>query len=176
MKRALIATVDAAKARIYLYQEQANPGFELIEIADLDSPGRRLADHDLFSESRPALKSAAGLRRATSGGDRSDQGAPGSASDDHRDAHRAEVDSRFASFICDQLDDQVTRRKLTHLIVCASPRMMGTLRAANGALHRDGLVYEEIDKELSNISVAHLHDYLANAGIVPARQRRVAAR
>jgi hypothetical protein len=40
MKRALIATVDAAKARIYLYQEQTNPGFELTEIADLDNAGR----------------------------------------------------------------------------------------------------------------------------------------
>lgn len=176
MKRALIATVDAAKARIYLYQEQTNPGFELTEIADLDNPGRRLADHDLFSESRPPLKGDGGLRRATIGGNRSDQGAPGAASDDHRDAHRDEMDGRFAKVIVDELDTQVSRRKLGHLVVCASPRMMGVLRSASVSLHRDGIVYEEIDKDLSNMSVAQLHDYLANAGIVPGRQRRVAAR
>jgi hypothetical protein len=54
--------------------------------------------------------------------------------------------------------------------------MLGTLRAESGVLHRDGLVLEEIDKDLSNMSPAQLHDYLAGAGIVPGRQRRVAAR
>jgi protein required for attachment to host cells len=86
------------------------------------------------------------------------------------------MDARFAKNIIDELDTQVTRRKLGHLVVCASPRMMGTLRSASGALHRDGIVYEEVDKDLSNMSVAQLHDYLANAGIVPGRQRRAAAR
>jgi protein required for attachment to host cells len=176
MKRALIATIDAAKARIWLYQEQTNPGFELTEIADLDNPGRRLADRDLYSETRPGLKGTGGLRRTTVGGSHSDQGAPGAGSDYHRDAHRDEMDGRFAKLIVDELDDQVTRRKLGHLVVCASPRMLGTLRTASGALHRDGLVFEEIDKDLSNLTTAQLHDYLANAGIVPGRQRRVAAR
>jgi protein required for attachment to host cells len=175
MKRALIATIDAAKARIYLYQEQTNPGFELTEINDLDNPGRRLPDRDLYSESRPGLKGSS-IRRSTVGGDHSDQGAPGAGSDDHRDAHREEVDGRFAKQIVDELDDQVTRRKLGHLVLCAAPKMLGTLRAVSGVLHRDGLVFEEIDKDLSNMSVAQLHDYLANAGIIPGRQRRVAAR
>lgn len=175
MKRALIATVDAAKARIYLYQEQTNPGFELTEIADLDNPGRRLPDHDVFSESRPALKGNS-QRRATVGGDHSDQGAPGAASDDHRDAHRQELDGRFAKLIASTLDEQVTRRKLGHLVLCAGPKMLGALRSVCGTLHRDGIVFEEIEKDLSNMSVAQLHDYLANAGIVPGRQRRVAAR
>jgi protein required for attachment to host cells len=175
MKRALIATIDAAKARIYLYQEQTNPGFELTEIADLDNPGRRLADRDLYSETRPGLKGN-GIRRGAVGGSRSDQGAPGSGSDDHRDAHKDEMDGRFAKGIIVELDEQITRRKLGHLVLCASPRMLGTLRAESGVLHRDGLVFEEIDKDVSNLTVAQLHDYLAGAGIIPGRQRRVAAR
>lgn len=176
MKRALIATVDAAKARIYLYQEQTNPGFELTEIADLDNAGRRLPDHEVYSESRPSLKGDSGRRAELGGANRSDLGAPASASDDHRDAHRQELDARFAKLIAGELDEQVTRRKLGHLVLCAGPKMLGTLRTVCGSLHRDGLVFEEIEKDLSNMSVAQLHDYLANAGIVPGRQRRIAAR
>jgi protein required for attachment to host cells len=171
MKRALIATIDAAKARIYLYQEQTNPGFELTEIADLDNPGRRLADRDLYSETRPVLRGY-GIRGGTVG----EQGVLSSGGDDHRDAHRDEMDGRFAKGIIAELEEQVTRRKLGHLVVCASPRMLGTLRAESGVLHRDGLVFEEIDKDVSNLTVAQLHDYLAGSGIIPGRQRRVAAR
>ena len=57
-----------------------------------------------------------------------------------------------------------------------APIELGTLRTVCGTLHRDGLVFEEVEKELSNMSVAQLHDYLASAGIVPGRQRRVVAR
>src|SRR4051812_33824693 len=116
MKRACIATIDSARARIYLYQEQTNPGFELTEIADLDNPGRRLPDRDLFSESRPSLKGNS-IRRATTGGQHSDQGAPGAGSDDHRDAHVHEMDARFAKQIVDYLDNEVRRRKVGHLVL-----------------------------------------------------------
>ena len=55
MKRACIAIVDASRARIYTFQEDAPPGQQLREIRDLINPGRRLKDHELFSESRPPL-------------------------------------------------------------------------------------------------------------------------
>lgn len=176
MKRACIATIDAAKARIFLYQEQTNPGFELTEIGDLDNAGRRLADRDLYSESRPALKGNSIRRGPVGGASRSDQGAPGAGSDDHRDAHRSEMDAKFAKLIIEELDSQVTRRKLGHLVIIAAPKMLGALREVSDVLHRDGLVVEEIDKDLSNVPSAQLHDYLADAGIVPPRQRRAVAR
>lgn len=176
MKRACIAVVDATKARVFLYQEQTNPGFELVEIRDFDNPGRRLKDSELFSESRPSLMTHGGLRRSVRGGNRNDHGEPGSGSDDHRDAHRDEMDSKFAKLVIDELDSEVRRRKIGHLVLIAEPKMLGTLRAANSVLHRDGLLLEEIDKNLSNLTAPALHDYLSNMELIPPRQRLKAAR
>ena len=42
MKRACIAIVDAARARLYTYQQ--DPALPLAEVADLTNPGRRMLD------------------------------------------------------------------------------------------------------------------------------------
>ncbi len=52
MKRACIAVVDAARACIYSYEEDANPGEELRATRELVNEARRLKAGDLFSEAR----------------------------------------------------------------------------------------------------------------------------
>lgn len=177
MKRACIATIDAARARIFMYQEQTNPGFELTEISDLDNPGRRLKAGEMFSESRPSLASHGGLHRSSQArGNRSDQGNPGTTYDDHRDAHIEEMDTRFAKLAVEEIAGLCRRHQLAHLVLIAAPKMLGTLRTVNGVFAQHNMRVDEIDKDLSGLSIAQLHDYLANADIVPPRQRLKMAR
>jgi len=162
MKRVLIATVDAARARLYTYQEDARPGSELREVRDLINPGRRLPDRELFSESRPPLGPSGMAGPNVSGG-------PGK--DDHRDDHIAMMDTKFAKEIVDELDKILRAEGYGHLILLAPPKMLGTLRKTNGIFKRNGLAVDEVPRDLSNLTVAQLHDHLASLGMVPGRQR-----
>jgi protein required for attachment to host cells len=175
MKRACIAIVNAARARIYTYDEASQPGDELHETVDLVNPGRRLKAGDMFSETRPSLATGS-LRRSTPGGNRSDSGEPGTTFDDHRDAHIDEMDNKFAKQIVDELDRIIQANRLMHLVLIAPPKMLGTLRKNNGVLHRDGLALDEITQDLTNLSAPALHDRLAALHLIPARQRLKMAR
>lgn len=169
MKRACIAIVDAARARVYTYEEDSTPGQELREVLDLVNPGRRLKAGDMFSESRPALANSGGARRAG-------QGEPATAYDDHRGAHIDEMDNKFAKQVVDELDRIIREGKLGHLVLIAPPKMLGTLRKNNGVLHREGLALDEITQDLTNLGPAHLHDRLASLNLIPPRQRLKMAR
>jgi protein required for attachment to host cells len=155
MKRALIVVVDAARARICLYQEQAKPGFELTEYKDLANPGRRMKPGEMFSKSGP--------------------GAPGAFFDDHRFAHIEEMDSKFAKEIVATVEHVMHEKQMVHLVLCATPKMLGVIRAA-GTFLRDERRVDEIARDLSNLSIAALHDHLAGMDMVPPRARLAVAR
>lgn len=176
MKRACIAIVDAARARLYTYEEDREPGDELREIHDLVNAGRRMKVGDMFSESRPSLALHAGLRRAVRGGDRSDHGEPGSAYDDHRGAHIEEMDAKFAKLVVDEIDRLIRLHGLGHLILAASPKMLGALRRNNGVFHRNDIAIDELPRDLTNLTSARLHDQLAALELIPPRQRLTFAR
>jgi protein required for attachment to host cells len=167
MKRACIASIDAARARLFSYQEDATPGQEMRELRDLTNPGRRLRDSEMFSESRPPLKASGQRGPDISGG-------PGS--DDHRNDHIAVMDAKFAKEIIEEIDKLVRAGGYGHLILIASPKMLGELRKANGALKRNGLVVEEIPRDLANLDAPQLHDHLASLNKIPGRQRLTLAR
>ncbi len=167
MKRACIAIVDASRARIYTFQEDAPPGQQLREIRDLINPGRRLKDHELFSESRPPLAPSGMPGPGVSGG-------PGK--DDHRDDNIAMRDQKFAKEIIEETDKIIRADAFGHLILIASPKMLGQLRKANGVFKRTGLVVDEISSDLSNLSAPQLHDHLASLALLPGRQRLQFAR
>ena len=165
MKRACIATIDAARAKLFTYQEDAPPGRELVEVRDLTNSGRRLKDSELFSESRPALKPAGMGGPSLTGM----SGGPGN--DDHRDDHIAMMDQKFAKEIVEELDKLVREGGYGHLILIAPPKMMGVLRKANGVFKRNGLVVDELPQELSQLTASQLHERLAARGLIPSRQR-----
>lgn len=167
MKRACIATVDAARARIWTFQEDAPPGKQLREVRDLVNPGRRLRDHELFSDSRPSLQPSGMPGPNVSGG-------PGT--DDHRDDNLAMRDQKFAKEIVEETEKILRADAYKHLILIASPKMLGHLRKANGLFKRTGLVIDEIPGDLSNLSAAQLHDHLASMDLLPGRQRLSFAR
>jgi protein required for attachment to host cells len=167
MKRACIAIVDASRARIFTFQEDAAPGQQLREVRDLINPGRRLKDHDLFSESRPPLAPSGRVGPDVSGGP---------AKDDHRDDHIAMMDQKFAKEVVEETDKILRTDAYGHLILSASPKMLGQLRKANGVFKRTGLVVDEIARELSNLTPSQLHDHLAGLDLLPGRQRLSMAR
>lgn len=168
MKRACIATIDAARARLYTYHEDAAPGHELREVRDLVNPGRRMKQGDMFSETRPSLSNS------PKAGPSAD---PGSAKDDHRDDHVENMDMKFAKEIVEELE-KILRAPAVYgrLILIASPKMLGELRKANGSLKRNGMVIDEIPSDLSNLSATQLHDHLASLELIPGRQRLKFAR
>jgi protein required for attachment to host cells len=170
MKRACIATVDASRARLYAYQEDAEPGRELREMRDLVNAGRRMKQGEMFSESRPPSAPRGGVGPAAGGS----PGGP--AKDDHRDDHVAMMDAKFAKEVVEELEKIIRADGVGHLILIASPKMLGELRKANGTLKRNGMVVDEIPGDLSNLSATQLHDHLASLDMVPGRQRLKIAR
>jgi protein required for attachment to host cells len=167
MKRACIAVVDACRARLYTYQQAADPGQQLQEVRDLANPGRRLRPSELFSESRPSNKAPGrpGPMRER-----------GSTSDDHRDDHLDMLDARFAKEVMDEIDKLVGEGGYGHLILVASPKMLGELRRADGVLKRYGLVVDEVPRDLAKLTAAQLHDHLASLELIPGRTRVFMAR
>lgn len=159
MKRSCIAVVDAARARLYTYQE--DPAHELKEVADLVNPGRRLRTSELFSDSRPGSDRGFGERDYTF--------------DDHRDAHVENMDLQFAREVVVEIDRIVREGAYLHVIVVASPKMLGDLRKVDAVLHRADLVLDEIPRDLAKLTSPQLHDRLAELKLIPPRHRVTAA-
>jgi protein required for attachment to host cells len=161
MKRACIAIVDAAHARLFTYDER------LEEIKDLVNPGRRLRASEMFSETRPSLGQNPG---------RNTSHEPGSAKDDHRDDHIEMMDAKFAKEVLAEIERIMVSDKYLHLILVASPKMLGELRKGDGVLHRPGITVDEIARDLTKLTSSQLHDHLAQLDLIPPRERLTVAR
>jgi protein required for attachment to host cells len=159
MNRACIAIIDATRARIYMYHQtpeddgaRSSPIGALHEVLDLVNPGRR--GHDLFSTTKPGIKRAA----------------PGSGStDDHREAHFAELDRRFTRHVTEQIDRLARIQGYHHVLVVASPGMLGELRA-DDALDRPDLTVEYIARDIAQLTSPQIHDHLARLRLVAPRR------
>lgn len=162
--RFCVVAADGAHARILTLDaanvHDASPT-PLVEIADLSNPARRAKDGELFSDSRPGLRreSGQGVRHAV---------------DDRRDSQRQEGDKRFAEMVAAEAEAVWSSHPTCHLVVVAGPRMLGNLRPAI-ARRRNGTPVDvrELDRELSWMSPAALHDALAGASLLPPRGRRM---
>ena len=165
MNRACIAIVDVARARICEYDVRRSPGDELTEITDLVNPGRRHIG-DNFEESVPG-------ERGSDLGVRSNHQ---QATNDHRTQFAENRDGKFAREVVSELERIVREGAFSNLVVVAGPRMLGELRKHDGALRRNGLQLDEIERDLAWQSNAQLHDHLAQLGVIPARHRMAAAR
>jgi protein required for attachment to host cells len=159
-----VIAADAGRARILTLEinessDSAQPT-SLVEISDLSNPARRARDRDLFSDTRP------GLRREGAHG-------PRHAVDDGRASQRQEADKRFAELVAEQAEAAWRRHPTCHVVLVAPPRMLGTLRPALARRHPCPATseIEELDKDLSQLAPAALHDALAQAGLLPARAR-----
>jgi protein required for attachment to host cells len=146
MKRACVAIVDATRARLYTYeQNQEDPAHELRETTDLVNPARRQRASDLFSNSQ--------------------------GREDRREAHIESFDVQFARDVVVEIDRIVRAGQYEHVILVASPNMLGELRKVDDVLHREGMVLDEIPRDLAKLTSPQLHDHLAQLKLLPPRQR-----
>jgi protein required for attachment to host cells len=152
MKRACIAIVDAAHARLYSYEQLDDREPTLTEEHDLVNAGRQA--HGMFD-------------------DKPDR-APGdhhAAKDDHHTDHLAEREQRFARSVVAEIDRLLRERELRHVILVASPRMLGALRRSDAPLRRAEIVLDQIPQDLSWLSSPQVHDHLAAMKLIDPRQR-----
>ncbi len=164
MKRACIAIVDASRARLYTYEEGGDPTHQLSEVKDLVNPGRRLRVGEMVSNYEPGVSVSQGGATARS------------STDDHREAHVDELDSKFAREVVESIERLVNEDGYRHLIVVASPKMLGLMRQTDGVLHRPDLTIDEISRDLSKLTSPQLHDHLSSMNLIPARVRLATAR
>jgi protein required for attachment to host cells len=160
MKRALIAIVDAASARLYTY-ESDNSSQQFSEEIDLVNAGRRAKDGDLFSDSSPGARSVVGARGGV---------------DDHRDAHRGEMDQKFAAEVIGEMEGLAKQRGLAHLVFVTTPKMLGVLRPHFERVRKHGFIVDELERDLSRLSAAQIHDHLAQMAVIEPRRRAVQPR
>jgi protein required for attachment to host cells len=177
MKRAVIAIVDAAQARLFAYEEDADPAHQLYEIRDLRSPGRKQRIGELVSNTeRGRAPASDGPAPSVPGTATHARGYARSNTDDHRFQKEAEMDAKFARDVIAALDEIVTKDGQRHLILAAGAKMLGELRQHDSVLHRPDMRIDEIPKILTTLSVAQLHDHLAGMDLIPPRRRLAAAR
>jgi protein required for attachment to host cells len=154
MKRALIAIVDAAHARLYTYQQIDDNEPTLQEQRDLVNAGRQA--HGMFSDSKP--------------GNRWQEGGRGST-DDHRLDHIAEMDAKFAKLVIDDVSRTAREQGFHHVILVASPKMLGELRRADAPLRRGDIVIDEVAQDLAWLTSPQVHDHLAAMKLIGPRPR-----
>ncbi len=153
MQRTCIVVVDATRARFFTYDrsvEAEGISEVMSERTDLVNPQRRKTPHELFTDSRPGSSRVAGR---------------GFAFNDHRDAHMDHIDAEFARDIAAAIDRTVRAHGATRLIICASPRMLGALRAAE--FRREGLVIDEMRRDFSKLTPTQIQDRLVGHGLLP---------
>jgi len=153
MDRTCIAIVDATRARLFTFDRASDASGvheDLEERTDLVNPQRRRRPSELFSDSRPGSSRTGGL---------------GYAFDDHRGHHMEEIDAAFARDVATQIENLVHEAPTRRLIMCASPNMLGALRATD--LGRLGIAVDELDRDLVRLTPAQLRDYLTSVNLLP---------
>jgi len=162
MRQACIAIVEAARARIYTYDDTDPNGGRtpaqpaLHEEVDMVNPGRRGHDEDRYSTTKP------GIKRDSPGG---------GSTDDHRDAHVDQLERSFAKAVVEEVDRITRMRALGRVIVVAGPHMLGELRRHDGVLHRSERSVEYVDSDLAGFTPPQIHDRLADLKLISPRRR-----
>lgn len=160
MNRTCIAIVDASRARLFTFDRthgESGIHEQFVEQRDLVDPARRRRPSEQLSDSRPGSSRAGGLQFGF---------------DDHRDAHMDRLDADFARAVVRELEELLRSSGAHRLILCASPRMLGELRAVGNGLRREGLVVDEVPRDLVKLTVPKIRDRLASYNLLPPMPRR----
>ena len=159
MYRVCIALVDATRARLFTFEraaEGADTRDELVERTDFVNPQRRRRTSEVFSDTRPGSSRTGHLQYAF---------------DDHRDHHISQLDDKFARMTMAALRELIDEQPTQRVVICASPRMLGRLRAAAPGLIPDDIALDELPRDLVKLSSGDVRAELASRGLVPQTQR-----
>lgn len=155
MYRVCIALVDATRARLFTFErvtEGADTREDLVERTDFVNPQRRRRASEVFSDTRPGSSRTGSLQYAF---------------DDHRDHHIEQVDDNFARTTLAALRELIDERPTRRVVICASPRMLGRLRAAAPGLLPDGIALDELDRDLVKLSSGDVRAELTSRDLLP---------
>jgi protein required for attachment to host cells len=156
MHRVCIALVDATRARLFTFEramEGAEPREELVERADFVNPQRQRRPSELSSDTRPGSSHTGQLQYAF---------------DDRRDHHVSQLDEKFARTAMAALRELIDERPTQRVVIGASPRMLGRLRAAAPGLLPDGIAIDELPRDLVKLPPADVRVELASRGLLPS--------
>ena len=90
-------------------------------------------------------------------------------------AHDQELDAEFARNIVDGVSALMHTTQSSHLIVCASPKLLGALRKATKVLHREHVTIEELARDLSKFAAPQIREHLVDYELLPSTVRRWSA-
>jgi protein required for attachment to host cells len=136
------------------------PAARLLDAADVNNPAARARDSERFSDSRP------GLRREGNHG-------PRHGVSDRRDRNRDDADRQFAQQVVAEAARIWSQFPAARIIVSAGPQMLGVLRPVLEKLpNSTPNKVIEFPRDLTQLPAAAVHDALARAGYLPARERR----
>jgi len=160
MTRFLVAVVNVSKARFLTLEPLNAPelesGPDLIERRDLVNPAFEMAGQDLWANTKTG--------RNRGGGGKSHN------YDDHRDNHLVEFGRRFAQDIVAEIDRLIAEHDLNTLLLVAEPQILGVLRDCLHSSNGRSVAVDELAKDLCRLKARQLHEYLAQKGLLPARQ------
>jgi protein required for attachment to host cells len=143
------------RARLFTFErvtEGADTRDELIERTDLVNPQRRRRPSDLFSDTRPGSSRTGHLQFAF---------------DDHRDHHVSQIDDKFARMAMAAVRELIDEHPPQRVVVCASPRMLGRLRAAAPGLLPDDIALDELARDLVKLAPGDVRAELAARELLP---------
>jgi protein required for attachment to host cells len=159
MYRVCIALVDATRARLFTFEratEGADTREDLVERTDLVNPQRRRRPSEVFSDTRPGSNRTGHLQYAF---------------DDHRDHHISQIDDKFARMAMAALRELIDEHPTQRVVICASPRMLGRLRAAAPGLLPEDVVLDELPRDLVKLSPGDVRAELASRELLPRAER-----
>ncbi len=127
----------------------------LVECGRLLNPGKIMAEHELYTDSKT------GRGRAPHGG-------PAHGYDDHRSQHEEESDRRFAQKVVKAAKRLAREKQARHVVLVAPARMMAWLRQDLSIIREHGIEVYGLSKDMSKFSSRQIHNYLAKQALVPA--------
>lgn len=163
--KAHLVVVDAARARLFSWKSSDDVALDgyprLVELDDLVNPEGRLQDREVFSNEITGNRTT--YRMAGPG--------PTHGFDDHRDAHRDELQRRFLRDVARRLSEHVTREGPSRVILVSETQVLHDLRQeVESALPRD-IQVEELAENLSKENPTHLQQILAKKGLLPQQPK-----
>ena len=149
MYRVCIALVDATRARLFTFERVADGADmreTLVERTDLVNPQRRRRPSEVFSDPRPGSSRTG-------------------------DDHVSQIDDKFARMAMAALRELIDEHPAQRVVICASPRMLGRLRAAAPGLLPEHIALDELPRDLVKLSPGDVQAELASRALLPRAEQ-----
>lgn len=158
MSDCCVIVADAARARLFTMEPASNPRLEsspkLFEQKSLVNPEAELPEREVMKKTR--------------GGRQGSRGAGIHTFDDHRSRHMETLERRFARVVAGEARKVARACKAKNLVLVASQRMLGFLRAELGGNGSGKLDIRDLASDIARKTPAQIQAHLAKAGLVAA--------